>query len=199
MAIPSFSSCVPQSPSTTYGTGTGIVIDPYLPQSNSFSAYSQIPVAVDSTVFTEAAKAAPTNSFFAKIAIAANQTDAFVTAYLQDNYPNVISTKTVEQSSIQQIPNPEFDIVAARRDRPPYMVPEFIPATRTVVETKKMFADMPFADVVAKVKTEKVLPMIAYSLGNQPLVTFATTPTVEPRLFVVEEYQVTAYLGKYGL
>ncbi|MEN9612122.1 MAG: hypothetical protein RLZZ628_2936 [Bacteroidota bacterium] len=162
MPIPSFRSCVPQDPSIAYGAGTGIVIDPYLPQSNSFSAYSQIPVAVDNTVFIDVAKAAPTTSFFTKIGIAANQTDAFVTAYLQDNYPKVISTKTVEQSSIQQIPNPDFDIVTeAAFFIPnlsyfiPFCAPNRIPQKKEKISKRITFAKISSDYDHSKIKTEE--------------------------------------------
>lgn len=198
MPIPTFRSCVPQEPSIAYGSGTGIVIDPYLPQSNSFSAYSQIPVNVDSNVFTDVAKAAPANSFFTKMALAANQTDAFVVAFLQENYPKVITLKTIERITIGSVPNPLYDSALAMADQD-YNVPATIDGEIKVTETKKMFADMLFEEVVAKVKNDKVLPVISYNLSNHAVVTFVTAPATEPRLFVVEEYRIAAYLGKYGL
>jgi hypothetical protein len=196
MPIPTFRSCIPQEPSISYGSGTGIVIDPYLPQSNSFSAYSHFPVSLGDSVFTDAARSIPANSFFAKInAVPAAYLEAYVIAYLQNNYASAIITKQVEQSSIQQIPNPAYDADKARRDHPPYMVPETIPATRTVLQSTKMFGNLPFDEVVARVKTDKVKPIVSRDFANNPMVTFITAPTVQPRLYVVEEYRVAAYLA----
>ncbi len=199
MAIPEFRTCVPQVPSISFASGAGIFIDPNLPQSNSFSAYSPFPLVLPESVFTEAAKLTPPENFFAQILLPANQTDAFVTAYLQDHYPSAIRTQQVEHSTIQQIPNPAFDMDKARRDHPPYMVPETIPATRTVLQTTKMFGNLPFDEVVAKVKTDKVRPVVSRDFANNPVVQYVSAPVKQPRLFLVEEYQVAAYLGKYGL
>ncbi len=211
LTIPTFQSCLDPTPSIRFGTGTPINIEPNLPQSNAFSAYGKIPINLPAipNVFTDLAKKAQTtiDPFFALIMSDANplvlKTDDQLLTLLRQQYASVLHTTTKDRTVNQNTHNPLADGYPRNEYPGPldrYGIPYFITETRTVTDTTEWLADMKIEDVLTKVKQYN-MPRIVL-VGNLPSITFVPktdkVTTATPQLFVIEEYRMASYLGKYG-
>lgn len=202
LEIPQFSSCLPQTPFIKYGSGDPTEIAPNLPQTNEFSAYGIVPVEVSPSAFKTGVVPPPVDTFFAEItALKVGTPDEIkgkIATKLRGMFGTHIKPKNFPVAGTEKIVDPAW-VAAANYSAPV----QYIYVQKMIDNFVDYMGDMPFSEVVDKVNTEGVKPVVSLNYAQQALVAFvkpvtATTPAV-PNLFVVEEYRMAAYLGKYGM
>jgi hypothetical protein len=202
LEIPQFKSCLPPTPFIEYGGGPSTKIDANLPQTNEFSAYGVLPVDMTNAAFKTGVVAPLPDPFFAEVtALKIGTPDEIkgkIAAKLRGMFSTHIKPKNFPVSGTEKIVDPAW-VTAAN-----YSVPvQYIFVPKMIDNFVDYLGDMPFSEVVDKVNTEGVKPLVTINYAQQALVTFekavtATMPSV-PNLLIIEEYRMAAYLGKYGM
>jgi hypothetical protein len=201
LEIPQFTSCLPQTPFIKYGGGDPTEIVPNLPQTNEFSAYGIVPVDMGTGVFKTIINPV-IDPFIAEITALKVGTAAEITAKidakLRTVYAQYINVRNFPKIERKDVYDPQWLALGTYPNPPKY-----ITITETIQDPVTYLGDMPLKDVVNKVNTEGVKPIVLMNYAQQATVSFdkppATTAVAKQSLFVVEEYRMAAYLGKYGM
>jgi hypothetical protein len=201
LEIPQFSSCLPEKPFIKYGSGDSTEIVPNLPQTNEFSAYGIVPVDMGTGVFKTIINPV-IDPFIAEITALKVGTAAEITAKidakLRTVYAQYINVRNFPKIESRDVYDPQWLALGTYPNPPKY-----ITITETIQNPVTYLGDMPLKDVVNKVNTEGVKPIVLMNYAQQATVSFdkppATTAVAKQSLFVVEEYRMAAYLGKYGM
>ena len=200
--IPQFTSCIEQEPFIKYGKGPAITIEPNLPQTNEFSAYGILPVEVSADAFKSGVIDATVDPFFGEITAlkvgTADEIKGKIATKLRGMFGIYIKPKNFPVAGTERIVDPSW-IAAANYSAPV----RYIDVPKMIDNFVDYMGDMPFSMVVDKVNTEGVKPVVSLNYAQQALVAFVkpvTESTVAtPNLFIIEEYRMAAYLGKYGM
>jgi hypothetical protein len=211
LEIPQFKSCLPPTPFIEYGGGPSTKIDANLPQTNEFSAYGVLPVDMTNASFKTGVVAPLPDPFFAEIAAfkvgtplpTADDVKAKIASKLRGMFGQHIKGKNFPVSKEEREIDPSWYTEMGAPGSSFNIPVRYIMVTRMRDNYIDYLGDMPFADVVDKVNTEGVKPLITINYAQQALVTFekavtTTMPSV-PNLLIIEEYRMAAYLGKYGM
>jgi hypothetical protein len=201
LEIPQFTSCLPQTPFIKYGGGDPTEIVPNLPQTNEFSAYGIVPVDMGTGVFKTIINPV-IDPFIAEITAlkvgTAVEITAKIDAKLRTVYAQYINVRNFPKIERKEVYDPQWLALGTYPNPPKY-----ITITETIQDPVTYLGDMPLKDVVNKVNTEGVKPIVLMNYAQQATVSFdkppATTAVAKQSLFVVEEYRMAAYLGKYGM
>ena len=200
--IPQFTSCIEQEPFIKYGKGPAITIEPNLPQTNEFSAYGILPVEVPASAFKKDVVPPAVDPFFAEITAlkvgTADDIKGKIATKLRGMFGDYIKPKNFPVAGAEKTVDPNW--VAMGNFSAPV---QYIYVQKMIDNFVDYMGDMPFSMVVEKVNTEGVKPVVSLNYAQQALVAFvkpvtATTPAT-PNLFIIEEYRMAAYLGKYGM
>lgn len=202
LSMPQFSSCLPQDPFIKFGSGPGQTIDPNLPQTNEFSAYGVLPVQMGGGRFKPVTIPPPVDAFFTEIEglVAENAGEAAtkIETKLRTLFGQYIEVRHISKTVQRQVYDPAW-LALGTYPQPPV----YITKTETIDEPVNYLGNLPLAEVVNKVYTEGVKPSITKNYAQQAIVSFDSPPTeavnATPNLFIIEEYRIAAYLGKYGM
>ena len=199
-----FQSCLPQKPFIEFGTGEGTKVDLNLPLTNEFSAYGAVPVDTTGAQFRKDLLPSSTDPYFSEIQ-GIKKNSKVVREEIAKKLREMFETKIYPQNVTQVKP--------VQRRNPAYVTPsyntttsisEFITVNEDVTEPVDYLGDLPFSVVVDTVVSRDVKPVLEKNEYTQKeFVSYEkylpANLKANPQLFVVEEYRMAAYLGKYGM
>ncbi len=195
LETPEFKSCLPQEPFIKFGTGTGTAIDLNLPQTNEFSAYGIIPIDTKGVRF----KTQPpvSDPYFDELFVIKSDNDAAKVASAIEAKLRIL----FNQGQIKTVSNDIIEKVWVATSYTDSGQGYYENRTKTV--NAEYLADTLLSQVILYIQSNDVKPIISSGLGGILKLSFQkpfdAKTAATPGLFIVEEYRMAAYLGKYGL
>lgn len=183
-------SCTLNKPFITLGDKPSPTLDYDLPQSTTFSTYGTICVLDDSSVFKEDASLLSNDDYFSKSSDALVKLfNASVQLGCDDfglKFNSNILRNTIDKSKT------DFSRIS---------VESFVEKDEVTSEPRLMLSDTCFNEQQLKnLKELGYRPVIVGKLNGfgTRIRLLQNTGVIHPRLFVIEEYKTTSYLGNYG-
>jgi hypothetical protein len=191
---PEMKSCLPQEPFIKFGEGQGAAIDLNLPQNNEFSAYGTIPINTKGINFKDSLKSPLPDPFFSELAALKSSGDA-----------TAIAAK-IEAKLRAMFNQGEITVVPKETVKRTW-ISSYNEQTKGYFQDEKVhtsieyLADFPLVDVVSYLQNQEAKPVVTKMMGVFQLSyqKKVNGTSAKPGLYVVEEYRMAAYLGKYGL
>lgn len=190
-------SCLPKEPFIKLGDGTQAPTLNYnLPESSSFSTYGDVPLGIDSNLFTPEAKTPPGDNFFSRIQLAG---DADINQSVKQTSNSIASESNFLVNS-DLIQEKAYRKRAYFDDKPQnYSAADKID-NRENQQQSQDYTNEEFDNKIAEMVKDKKQPVAYRKLGGFKTVIKYLTQPVEttPSLFIIEEYVTSSFLGAYG-
>ncbi len=184
-------SCQTHEPFIKLGEGAAPTLDYKLPQSVSFATYGDVPIQVERGCFKAQCLQPPANNYFANVEVAERNTtleqDIKETIQLQDTGNTLVANVELIHKNLDD-GKTDLEAIANQVDD----------------EATKLTAKNTFLNEkqLAKFARNNLQPIVVEKLnGYGSKVRFLKKPSeqnVTPKIFVIEEYRTSTFLGRYG-
>ena len=177
-----------KSPFMKLGDGEAPLLNYSLPQSSSFSTYGSMFVDIDNSYFNEKSKEVPKNNYFSRV---------------KEMEPNVLRKEFSQAVQLQDDLNPLLANVKLLRKN--------IDLNKTNLEAIALSEEVDKARFFEKgnllnevqlsnIAKEGFMPIISAKFGGfQTRVNLVKEPeSPNPRIYIIEEYKTSSFLGDYG-
>ncbi len=184
-------SCQAREPFIKLGAGSAPTLDYNLPQSISFSTYGDVQIPVETTCFAGRCTQPPANNYFAKVAEAdRNETllqDLKEVVQLQDTGNPLVANVGLIHKNLD-VSKTDLEAIANQVDDNTTK----LTAKNTCLNEKQL----------AKFARSGLQPVVVEKLnGYGSKVRFLKEPqeeSITPRIYIIEEYKTSTFLGRYG-
>jgi len=186
MTIDTSESCTAKEPFIRLGTGEAPVLDYNLPQKTAFSVYGQFPVPIPRSYFKGTSFSVPVGHWWDRF-------KGVESGAISSSMKNIIASGIdptgliASKGSLRRT----FDAEGQK--------------TNTARKTEKMQTVRPDPlamvdqNALAAAVQEGLKPVVSSTFGGTPIICFTPMPVkTNPKITIIEEYEVASYLGDYG-